>query len=65
MNEKQYYLFKRTTSQPNVDTNHEHFYGCDLEETWPTIIRQFASFLDQCGYVGVYEKMDFMLEELN
>jgi hypothetical protein len=26
-------------------------------------MRQFATFLDSCGYVGVYEKVDIMLDE--
>jgi hypothetical protein len=25
-------------------------------------MRQFAAFLDSCGYVGVYEKVDKMLD---
>tara|TARA_R110000868_G_scaffold377550_1_gene642870 strand:+ start:3435 stop:3635 length:201 start_codon:yes stop_codon:yes gene_type:complete len=65
MNDKQYYLFKRTTTLPNINTSVEHLYICNEGESWPTIMRQFAAFLDGCGYVGVYEELDELLEENN
>ena len=63
MDNKQYYHFKKGTSAPTVTTSSEHFYICDEAAMWGDIIRQFAMFLDECGYVGVYENVDTMLEE--
>lgn len=60
---KQHYLFKRTTAEDNVSTNHEHCFICSEDTAWDDVIRQFAMFLDESGYVGVYEKVDIMLED--
>ena len=63
MEDKQYYHFKNKCSRPSVETNSELFYVCSEDARWDDIMRQFAAFLDSCGYVGVYEKVDIMLEE--
>tara|TARA_R110000851_G_scaffold90285_2_gene197304 strand:- start:8349 stop:8549 length:201 start_codon:yes stop_codon:yes gene_type:complete len=63
MEHKQYYHFKKSTSEPNVTTSSEHFYVCGEDAVWDDVMRQFAAFLDSCGYVGVYEKVDKMLDE--
>jgi hypothetical protein len=59
----QNFLFKRVTNEENRSTNHEHFYVCEEGAIWGDVLRQFAMFLDECGYVGVYENVDMMLEE--
>jgi len=63
MEDKQYYHFKKKCSRPSVETTSELFYVCSEDARWDDVMRQFAAFLDTCGYVGVYEKVDIMLEE--
>ena len=63
MEDKQYYHFKKKCSRPSVETASELFYVGSEETGWDDVMRQFAAFLDTCGYVGVYEKVDIMLEE--
>ncbi len=64
MDNKQYYHFKKGTSAPTVTTSSEHFYVCEEDAQWNDVLRQFAAFLDSCGYVGVYERVDKMLEKV-
>ena len=63
MENKHFYHFKRSSAAPNVSTNSELFYVCSEDAQWDDVMRQFATFLDTCGYVGVYERIDFMLED--
>jgi hypothetical protein len=63
MEDKQYYHFKKKCSRPSVETTSELFYVCSEDARWDDVMRQFAAFLDTCGYVGVYEKVDIMLDE--
>ena len=63
MEEKQYYQFKKSSSTPNASSTSEHFYVCPEDAMWHDVMRQFAAFLDTCGYVGVYENVDIMLED--
>lgn len=60
--DKQYYHFKKMSSTDTATSTSEHFYVCGEDAQWDDIMRQFASFLDSCGYVGVYDKVDGMLE---
>ena len=64
MENKQYYHFKKGASSPTVTTSSEHFYICEEDAQWDDVMRQFAAFLDSCGYVGVYERVDKMLEKV-
>ncbi len=64
MDNKQYYHFKKGTSAPTVTTSSEHFYVCEEDAQWDDVLRQFATFLDACGYVGVYERIDNMLDNM-
>jgi len=61
--DKQYYHFKKEQTEANVETSSELFYVCSEDARWDDVMRQFAAFLDSCGYVGVYEKVDIMLED--
>lgn len=63
MGDKQYYHFKKSSSTPSVSTTSEHFYVCSEDARWNDIMLQFAAFLDSCGYVGVFEKVNLMLED--
>ena len=42
----------------------EHLYICEEDAQWDDVMRQFAAFLDSCGYVGVYERVDNMLDNM-
>jgi hypothetical protein len=64
MDNKQYYHFKKGTSAPTVTTSSEHFYVCEEDAQWDDVLRQFATFLDACGYVGVYERIDILLDNM-
>jgi hypothetical protein len=64
MDNKQYYHFKKGTSAPNVTTSSEHFYICEEDARWDDVMRQFAAFLDSSGYVGVFERIDALLDEV-
>ncbi len=64
MENKQYYHFKKGTSAPTVTTSSEHFYICEEDAQWDDVLRQFAAFLDASGYVGVYERIDNMLDNM-
>jgi hypothetical protein len=62
MENKQYYHFKKEQTEANVSSKAEHLYICEEDAQWNDVVRQFAAFLDSCGYVGVYEKVDKMLD---
>ena len=61
--DKHYYYFRKTNTRTGVTMNSEHFYACEEDARWDDVMRQFAAFLDSCGYVGVYEKVDLMLDK--
>ena len=60
---KQNYLFKKFSQTETSTSNNEHFFICGEDDPWDVVLRQFAMFLDQSGYIGVYEAVDVMLEE--
>lgn len=62
MDDKQVYLFQRFDVPAKGVTSHsEMSYICPDEARWDDVVRQFATFLDTCGYVGVYERVDALL----
>jgi len=61
--DKHYYHFRKTDTRTGVTMNSELFYVCEDDAMWHDVMRQFAAFLDTCGYVGVYEKVDLMLDK--
>jgi hypothetical protein len=64
MEDKQVYLFRKLGNPKlGVSTHNEMSYICSEEARWDDVIRQFAAFLDSCGYVGVYERVDAILYE--
>ena len=64
MEDKQVYLFRKLGNpELGVNTNNEMSYICSEDARWDDVMRQFATFLDSCGYVGVYERIDMMLED--
>lgn len=64
MEDKQMYLFKRQRyGQGNYSIN-EHSFICSDESSWLPILLQFAAFLDESGYVGVYESVSTALGDI-
>ena len=61
--DKQFYQFKKMSSTDTATSTSEHLYVCSEDARWDDVMRQFAAFLDSCGYVGVYEKVDNLLED--
>lgn len=60
---KQTYTFKRVKYGVGSYAVSEHSYICGEDSSWVPIVMQFATFLDESGYVGVYESLSAMLEE--
>lgn len=60
---KQLYLFKRQKFGHGTYSTAEHTYICSEDSTWVPIVMQFAAFLDESGYVGVYETLDLLLAQ--
>ena len=64
MEDKQVYLFRKLGNpELGVSTHNEMGYICSEDARWDDVVRQFATFLDYCGYIGVYEKVDAMLDD--
>lgn len=60
---KQTYTFKRVKYGVGSYSVSEHSYICGEDSSWVPIVMQFATFLDESGYVGVYEALSLLLEE--
>ncbi len=63
MEEKQSFMFKRQKFGPGTYTTSEHTFICSEDSSWVPILMQFAAFLDDSGYVGVYETLDNLLAQ--
>lgn len=63
MDDKQMFVFKRQRYGQGSYSTAEHAYVCGDDSSWTPILLQFASFLDEIGYVGVYETVSYALEE--
>lgn len=63
MQNKHMYHFQRENYGQSHYSTTQHTYVCEEDSPWYPVILQFASFLDECGYVNVYEKMAIMLED--
>ena len=59
---KQLFVFKRQKFGPSTYATTEHSYICSEHSKWDPILLQFAEFLDEIGYVGVYDRIEKMLE---
>ena len=64
-NDQHNYFFEHASKENNVLTNKEMLYICTGDSDWHEIILQFAVFLDEVGYVGVYDKVSYLLENDN
>lgn len=63
MQNKHMYHFQRESYGHAHYSTTQHTYVCEADSPWYPLILQFSAFLDECGYVGVYEKMSIMLED--
>lgn len=61
--DKQTYTFKREKYGAGSYSVSQHSYICGEDSSWVPIMLQFATFLDESGYVGVYESVSLLLEE--
>lgn len=48
----------------NGSTSIEHSYITNEDTPWMPVMLQFAAFLEGCGYVGVYQRVQWMIEEM-
>lgn len=61
----QHYIFKRLTNDNTSSTTVEHMCTFADEATWVSVMMNFAAFLDSCGYMGVYDRMEDFLKEID
>lgn len=61
-NETVTYQFNRVEADKDVNSQSQYTVVLPEGVTWMEIMRHFAAFLDQCGYVGVSQSLDYMLE---
>jgi len=59
----QHFIFKRLKEGEYSSFSSEYMHTCSDGATWHEVLLHFAAFLDSCGYVGVYDKVERMLEE--
>lgn len=59
----QHFIFKRLRESDTSSSTVEHMHTCSDDATWDSVLLNFAAFLDSCGYVGVYDKVEYMLEK--
>ena len=52
------YIFTKTSATENESSYIENSYVAPEGEPWPVIILHFATFLESCGYLGVYDRVE-------
>ena len=52
------YVFTKTSATEKESSYIENSYVAPDGEPWPVIMLHFATFLESCGYVGVYAKVE-------
>ena len=52
------YVFTKTSETGNESSYIENSYVAPEGEPWPVIMLHFATFLESCGYVNVYAKVE-------
>jgi hypothetical protein len=60
----QHFIFRRVKESDSYSSSSEYMHTCSEDATWDGVLLHFAAFLDSCGYVGVYDKVEHMLEEI-
>jgi len=58
-----YFNFRRFVYDKQVKTDIDVTYSCPEDATWLEVMTKFGEFLDHCGYVGVSEKVNIMIED--
>lgn len=46
----------------NATTRIDHSYVTNDDSPWMPVMLQFAAFLEGCGYVGVYQRVQNMID---
>ena len=57
----QSYGFSKYTEDGSSKTAINTTFTCDDDSTWIDVMRQFAVFLDNCGYFNVSETIESLL----
>lgn len=52
------YVFTKTSATDMASAYIENSYVSPEDEPWPVLMLHFATFLESCGYVGVYDKVE-------
>lgn len=60
-NETVFFQFNRVERDEQVNSQGQYTVSLPAGVTWHEVLRHFATFLDQCGYVGVSQSVDNML----
>ena len=55
------FLHSKSDEDTRATTSIEHSYMTHESSPWDPILLQFASFLEGCGYVGVYQRVQDMI----
>lgn len=55
------FVFTEVEYGHGVYHKNETTYVCSADSTWMPIMLQFATFLEGCGYVGVYKTLEEVL----
>ena len=55
------FSFHRAMSEEGTSSSIEHSYMTHESSPWMPIMLQFAAFLEGCGYVGVYQRVQDMI----
>lgn len=57
-----HYCFSRSVTDELGTQTVEHSYITKESTPWSPIMLQFAAFLEGCGYVGVYQRVNDMID---
>lgn len=61
---KNVYTFMRSFTEDMTTGYTENTYVGPEGEPWPLVMLHFATFLESCGYVGVYERVEQAFEDM-
>lgn len=59
------FIHAKGDEQTKSTTNVEHSYMTHESTPWMPVMLQFAAFLEGCGYVGVYERVHYMIDTMD
>lgn len=62
--EQNFYRFSKQCIDGRNERAVDHSYFAPEGEPWTVVLLHFATFLDACGYVGVTDRVEMMLDDL-